>query len=159
METEEHEPELPAATVPAETVEPETELLSDMPAQTGEPELVSDMPAETGGKTMPDNSAYADTLPDSVLYPTPQEVKELQVPISEPPPEISQKALDARLRRVTKPRSNGTYLIPEDIRKAYEDLHGGGRDQVRFLFERAAYDPAASLLNHLDHISACWKLL
>ena len=61
---------------------------------------------------------------------------------STPPERLSEKAADARLRRVFKPRKDGTFLVNKDFVQMYHDIHGGGRDKMLNLFEKAGYCPA-----------------
>ena len=61
--------------------------------------------------------------------------------ISHPPPPLTEAAIDQRLRRIMKPRRNGEYVVGKDFIEMWEDKHAGGRDRVRSLFEKAAYEP------------------
>ena len=67
--------------------------------------------------------------------------RDIQLP-STPPERISEKAADSRLRRVFKPRKDGSFLVHKEFVQAYQDIHGGGRAKMLNLFEKAAYDPA-----------------
>ena len=58
-----------------------------------------------------------------------------------PPPVLTDAAVGARLKRAMAPRKDGSYLVPADIVAMYEDKHHGGRDKVKGLFEKSAYDP------------------
>ncbi|CAL1138554.1 unnamed protein product [Cladocopium goreaui] len=56
------------------------------------------------------------------------------LPNQPPPEELSRKAVENRLRRVMKPRADGSLLIPPEIVAQYKDL--STRDQVMALFEK-----------------------
>lgn len=57
-----------------------------------------------------------------------------------PPPVLTEKAIDSRLRRVFKPRADGTYPVDEQWQKAWLDAKGD-RTKVKALFEKVGYDP------------------
>ena len=57
-----------------------------------------------------------------------------------PPPVLTDKAIDCRLRRVFKPRADGTYPVDEQWQKAWLDAKGD-RTKVKALFEKVGYDP------------------
>lgn len=59
------------------------------------------------------------------------------LPNQPPPEELSRKAVENRLRRVMKPRADGSLLIPPEIVAQYKDL--STRDQVMALFEKCGY--------------------
>ena len=65
----------------------------------------------------------------------------VEPPASPPPPKLSRSAADQRLRRCMKPRENGTYRVPQIVRKKWEDL--ATRDEVFALFEKSGFDAAA----------------
>ena len=44
------------------------------------------------------------------------------------------------LRRLTKPRADGSYLVPEEIVQKFKDHAGGGRAEVLELFEKSNLD-------------------
>lgn len=56
-----------------------------------------------------------------------------------PPTQLSQSAVNQRLRRIMRPRADGSFLVPECVREKWKDLET--RDEVMALFEKAAYDP------------------
>ena len=57
-----------------------------------------------------------------------------------PPPTPSDAAIEARLRRIFKPRADGTYLVSQDFVDQYRDL-AEGRSKVLHLFEKSGYNP------------------
>ena len=57
-----------------------------------------------------------------------------------PPPQLSAKAANQRLRRVMQPRSDGSFLVPECVREKWKDL--ATRSEVMAMFEKAAFEPA-----------------
>ena len=65
---------------------------------------------------------------------------DVQHPDVKPQPELSQQAVDKRLRRVLAPRANGTYMVSEDFRRQFESK-GEDRDRIRLLFEKCDYNP------------------
>ena len=66
---------------------------------------------------------------------------EIPVPITVPPQVMNTQCINARLYRIFKPRKNGEYLVASEFVKMWEDKHGGGRQKVQSLFERAGYSP------------------
>ena len=56
-----------------------------------------------------------------------------------PPPILSEKAIDNRLRRVMKPRADGSMLVDESWVQQWHDKHNGGREKIMELFEKVAY--------------------
>ena len=65
--------------------------------------------------------------------------------ISFPPAVLTEGAIDKRIRRVMTPRANGEYLVSGDFVSMWNDRITGGRDKVRALFEKAAYNPDTRL--------------
>ena len=57
-----------------------------------------------------------------------------------PPPQLSVKAANQRLRRVMQPRSDGSFLVPECVREKWKDL--ATRSEVMAMFEKVAFEPA-----------------
>ena len=57
-----------------------------------------------------------------------------------PPPMPSPEAIDQRLRRVFKPRKDGSYMVPDEFVKKWLDVKCG-RLEVCRLFERSGFDP------------------
>lgn len=76
-------------------------------------------------------AALAATAPAA---PVPQKVPK---PTELPEPQLSKAAIDKRLRRIVQPRSDGTFIIPEDFVKKY---NGGERAELLFLFEKCGYN-------------------
>ena len=60
--------------------------------------------------------------------------------LSFPPQQLSEGAIDKRLRRVMSPRANGEHLVSGEFVKLWQD-RVNGRDKIRALFEKAAYCP------------------
>ena len=60
-----------------------------------------------------------------------------------PPAVLSDNAIMHRLRRLFKPRMNGEYQsgITPELLRLWDDTAGGGRDKVKFMFEKCAYSP------------------
>lgn len=56
-----------------------------------------------------------------------------------PPEVLSDRAIDSRLRRVFKPRADGTYLLDERWNQCWADVKGE-RNSVKALFEKVAYN-------------------
>ena len=64
----------------------------------------------------------------------------------EPPPEVpTDGAIAQRLRRIFKPRKNGTYLVSQDFVQQYEDSCGEGRLHILKMFEKSGYNPDTCL--------------
>ena len=63
-----------------------------------------------------------------------------EAPLSRPPPVMSDSAINQKLRRICAPRADGTYLVGSDWVDAWKDLVSGGRERVKGLFEKCAYD-------------------
>ena len=59
--------------------------------------------------------------------------------LSLPPPQPSPKAIEARVRRLTKPRADGTIPLPEMFMEQWKDLEGG-RNELLHLFEKCNYE-------------------
>ena len=59
---------------------------------------------------------------------------------SKPPPELSKAAICNRLRRVFSLRKAGSRQVDERWVEAWNDINGGGRDDVLQMFEKLAYD-------------------
>ena len=57
-----------------------------------------------------------------------------------PPPMPTQEAIDQRLRRLTKPRKDGSFLLPDEVIKQWMDIKCG-RLEVQKLFERCGFNP------------------
>ena len=56
-----------------------------------------------------------------------------------PPTQLSQSAVNHRLRRIMKPRADGSFLVPECVREKWKNLETRG--EVMAMFEKAAYEP------------------
>ena len=56
-----------------------------------------------------------------------------------PPPAPSQKAIEARVRRLTKPRADGTFALPEMFMEQWKDLETG-RTALLHLFEKCNFE-------------------
>lgn len=56
-----------------------------------------------------------------------------------PPKELSQSAVDKRLRRIMTPTSSGALKVPQELVDQWKDL--ATRGQVMSMFEKAGYDP------------------
>lgn len=56
----------------------------------------------------------------------------------QPPAALSDGAINARLRRLMKPRGDGSYLVPEEVVRDWQNNET--RDKIKALFERTAYD-------------------
>lgn len=72
-----------------------------------------------------------------------------------PPPEISQSAIDKRLRRLMAPNSKGESKLPTEIREQWADKYG--REKVLALFEkpgtiRTGLPKNTSVLNGLGRL-------
>ena len=70
------------------------------------PVVVEDIPPSQPRLELPDSPGHAagDSEDESELIKAP-----------EPPPQLSDNAVKARLRRVFLPRADGSYLVPEDL--------------------------------------------
>ena len=64
-----------------------------------------------------------------------------------PPPELSQSAIDKRLRRVMTLNSKGQSKVPAEIRDQWVDKYS--REKVLALFEKAGYDPDRASKKHM----------
>ena len=58
---------------------------------------------------------------------------------STPPPVLSEKAIDSRLRRVFTPRADGSKLLDDSWLHQWQDRHEG-RSKVMELFEKVGYN-------------------
>lgn len=56
-----------------------------------------------------------------------------------PPSILSEKAIDNRLRRVMRPRADGSMLVDESWVQQWHDKHNGGREKIMEMFEKVAY--------------------
>ena len=56
-----------------------------------------------------------------------------------PPPAPSPKAIEARVRRLTKPRADGTFALPEMFMEQWKDLETG-RTALLHLFEKCNFE-------------------
>ena len=75
---------------------------------------------------------------------------------SKPPPELSNAAIKQRIRRIFKPRADGSYLVADDfVQKWADKSEGGGRDQMLALFEKTAYHRAGISKMSLYSASSC----
>ena len=72
--------------------------------------------------------------------PPAQQTQKAEHVATKPPPVLSDRAIDQKLRRIVAPRADGTYLVGSDWVDAFKDLSGGGRDKVKGLFEKCGYD-------------------
>ena len=70
------------------------------------------------------------------------DLDELLLQTSKPPPVPSPAAIDQRVRRIMKKRSDGTYVVPEEFVKAWLDQRLGGRETIMGMFEKVNYEPA-----------------
>ena len=59
--------------------------------------------------------------------------------IAGPPPMPSQKAIEARVRRLTKPRADGSYKLPDMFMEQWKDLESG-RNALMHLFEKCNFE-------------------
>ena len=64
---------------------------------------------------------------------------ELYVAMSVPPEVLSDKAIYMRINRVFKRRQDGTYILDDKWNKAWNDVDGGGRDEIYSMFEKVGY--------------------
>ncbi len=65
-------------------------------------------------------------------------VEEFFTVASIPPPQLTEKAIDSRLRRIFKPRADGTMLVDESWRQQWADKEG--RIKVLEMFEKVGYN-------------------
>lgn len=63
----------------------------------------------------------------------------MHVPKHAPSSRISEKKIQERLRRVFQIKADGTYKVPEDLRKDYLNKHT--RKKIEALFEKVNFDP------------------
>eukprot|EP00435_Cladocopium_sp_Y103_P067093 s16_g29.t1 len=59
---------------------------------------------------------------------------------SVPPPELSDKAIYCRMNRIFKPGADGSYILDERWNKPWNDVIGGGRDEIKSMFEKVGYE-------------------
>ncbi|CAE7244593.1 unnamed protein product, partial [Symbiodinium sp. KB8] len=97
----------------------------------------SDASVQTGAQSEPD----AATREPSKHIPDPSEhiVPPKSMPFDFAPP--TQAAINARLRRIFKPRASGEYQVDAEFIKMYKDKNGGGQEKVYKLFERTGFNP------------------
>ena len=109
------------------------------------------------GETKPvgENEEAQDTLPSPSQAETPQrdgsgegvteddlEALEVAVALAKTPPPPSlmgEKKMQERLRRIFKARADGSYLVPEDLLKDYQNKFT--RPKIEALFEKVGYSP------------------
>ena len=93
------------------------------------PVVVADIPPSQPRFEFPDSPGHAagDSGDESELLKAP-----------EPPPQLSDNAVKARLRRVFLPRADGSYLVPEDLVKEYKNINT--RDRIQALYEKCGYN-------------------
>lgn len=65
-------------------------------------------------------------------------VEEFFAVASLPPPQLSEKAIDSRLRRVFKQRADGTMLVDESWKQQWADKEG--RIKILEMFEKVGYN-------------------
>ena len=68
----------------------------------------------------------------------PNQFEEYYAVASIPPPVLTEKAIDSRLRRIFKPRADGTLLVDESWRQQWADKEG--RIKVLEMFEKVGYN-------------------
>ena len=61
-------------------------------------------------------------------------------PLVQPAPLPTQAAINQRVRRLTKPRADGSCPMPACFMEQWKDIKGGGRDSVLHLFEKCNYE-------------------
>ena len=61
-----------------------------------------------------------------------------QEPVLEPPAQISDKAVESRLRRVFQPRTNGEFKVPLEVVQQYQDKDNM-RPKLKAMFEKVGY--------------------
>ena len=47
---------------------------------------------------------------------------------------------DKSLRRIMQPRSDGSYLLPQEVVDEYKDIAGGGRERVLKMWAASSHD-------------------
>ena len=93
---------------------------------------------ELHGSQAPEpNAKVSDELPN----PTDDEGSDddAYAPWHQPPPLPSPEAIAARVRRLTKPRADGSYPLPPMFMEQWKDVKQG-RPQVLHLFEKCNYE-------------------
>ena len=123
----------PAATASL-NIPREEDTAQERPATAG-------MPEQMNGSTQAPAGEEMAAIPDEPCSCPRSDSEDDWVPKSIPPPILTEKAIDSRLRRIFSPRCNGDFLVSEDFIKMWQDIKGGGRDKIRSLFERSAYSP------------------
>ena len=128
------DPETPAVPIPEATTIPGTvemgsskntgDVSMDSPDNTNDDDVDMESQKGEGGVGMvPDQKAETEQV-------------DLEDFLDQPPPEkLTAHAINQRLRRVMQPRRDGTYLVPECVRKQWKDLET--RAQVMALFEKS----------------------
>ena len=97
--------------------------LKEEPAEKAVAEAASDLPASKPTKSTP-------RMPEQA--------------IPEPPPALTDCAVDRRLRRIMQPRTNGEFKVPMEVVENWRDHEK--RSQVKLMFEKAGYHPVGLLM-------------
>ena len=84
-----------------------------------------------------------------------------ELDLTEPPKplNLSQKAIEQRLRRVCKADKTGNFKVPEQVVKEFEDVSGGGRTNLLKKFEQCGFDRAGThmALEHAHVMPPCGR--
>ena len=117
--------EAPKAPDPPVASPPKPEVQS--PFHASSPNLAEEVPAT---QVSPEDSSEGSGGED---------VEIMHVPKHAPSSRISEKKIQERLRRVFQVKADGTYKVPEDFRKEYQNKHT--RKKIEALFEKVNFDP------------------
>ena len=80
------------------------------------------------------------------------DVEDQYVTASLPPAVLSDRAIDARLRRVFNKRKDGSMILDDEWNKMWLDkTSGGGREQLLSIFEKCAYVVERGCLKKTPH--------
>ena len=129
----------PAQVPPAE---PPLEVLPDRQPDTP-PESVEKLQDVDIPPTQPERQEEPEPVEGHSEEPTDPEPRPEPEEPEEPPKPLTKEAIDQRLRRVMKLKAKGQYKVPECVRLQWQNL--ATRDEVRAMFEKCAYKPAARI--------------
>ena len=128
----------PPATVPTERVEPQATPVQN-PQQSGQTNQPSSAPAAVAQPSGVDlgQGGVANQGHGLQFKRVREEVTEFSVQTT-PPPILSEKAIDSRLRRIFTPKADGRRVVDESWYEQWTDK-SGGRAKTLEMFEKRGY--------------------
>ena len=131
-----------------ENTEPQHEKVDESPPKQVEETPLIVTPEGVGDGHSNDGNRFKSPSPTPVPPTEPASDPEPEEDQVQPPPQLSKGAADARLRRVMKPRADGSFIVPEVARDMYKDT--SRRGSLMSLFEKCAFEPVPCLNLNLN---------